>query len=48
VLPSEIASLPDLTGYVAFAGDDPIARVKLDVVRFRDRAPAFEERADVW
>jgi len=44
VLPSEIASLPDLTGYLAFAGDRPIAKVKLDVVRFRNRVPAFEER----
>jgi Type IV secretion-system coupling protein DNA-binding domain len=44
VLPSEIASLPDLTGYLAFAGDQPIARVKLDVIRFRNRVPAFEER----
>ena len=44
VLPSEIASLPDLTGYLAFAGDYPIAKVKLDIVRFRNRAPAFEER----
>ena len=45
VLPSEIASLPDLTGYLAFAGDHPIAKVKLDVIRFRNRVPAFEERA---
>ncbi|GAO01309.1 type IV secretion system DNA-binding domain-containing protein [Anaeromyxobacter sp. PSR-1] len=44
VLASEIASLPDLTGYLAFAGDHPIAKVKLDVVRFRNRVPAFEER----
>ena len=27
VLPSQIASLPDLTGYVAFAGDHPIAKL---------------------
>ena len=45
VLPSEIASLPDLTGYLAFAADHPIAKVKLDVIRFRNRVPAFEERA---
>jgi hypothetical protein len=44
VLPSEIASLPDLTGYLAFAGDFPIAKVKLDVLHFRNRVPAFEER----
>ena len=44
VLPSEIASLPDLTGYLAFAGNYPIAKVKLDIVRLRNRVPAFEER----
>jgi type IV secretory pathway TraG/TraD family ATPase VirD4 len=44
VLPSEIASLPDLTGYLAFAGDYPVAKVKLDVLRFWDRVPAFKER----
>jgi hypothetical protein len=44
VLASEIASLPDLTGYLAFAGNHPIAKVKLDVVRFRNRVPAFDER----
>jgi len=45
VLPSEIASLPDLTGYLAFAGDHPITRVKLEVVRFASRVPAIAERA---
>ncbi len=45
VLPSEIASLPDLTGYLAFAGDYPVAKVKLEFVRFRNRVPAIEERA---
>ena len=44
VLPSEIASLPDLTGYLAFAGDYPIARVKLRILRFQGRVPPFEER----
>lgn len=44
VMPSEITSLPELTGYVAFAGDLPIARLKLDWVKFTDRLPAFEER----
>ncbi len=44
VLPSEIASLPDLTGYLAFAGDHPIAKVEAKVIRFRNRTPAFEER----
>jgi type IV secretory pathway TraG/TraD family ATPase VirD4 len=45
VLPSEIASLPDLTGYLAFAGDHPIAKIKLDILQFRNRVPAFEERS---
>jgi hypothetical protein len=44
VFPSEIASLPDLTGYLAFAGDHPIAKVKLEIVRFRNRVAPFEER----
>ncbi|AJP48608.1 hypothetical protein PG1C_09450 [Rugosibacter aromaticivorans] len=29
VMPSEIQSLPELTGYLAFAGDLPITRIKL-------------------
>lgn len=45
VLPSEIASLPALTGYLAFAGNYPIAKIKLDIVRFRNRVSAFDERA---
>jgi len=44
VLSSEIAGLPDMTGYLAFAGDRPIAKVKLEFVRFRNRVPAIEER----
>jgi type IV secretory pathway TraG/TraD family ATPase VirD4 len=44
VLPSEIASLPDLTGYVAFAGDHPLAKVRLDILHFLDRAPSIQER----
>ena len=44
VLPSEIASLPDLTGYVAFAGHYPIAKVKLNIARFRNRVPPFQEK----
>src|ERR671931_1829829 len=47
VLPSEIASLPDLTGYLAFAGDFPIARVRLRIAQFRNRVPPFQERSDV-
>lgn len=44
VLPSEIASLPDLTGYVAFAGDRPVAKAKLKITHFKDRVPSFEQR----
>ena len=44
VTPSEIASLPDLTGYVAFSGDRPIAKVILSPQHFMNRVPAFEER----
>jgi len=45
VMPAEIAALPDLTGYVAFAGSSPIAKVELKIMRFKDRVPAFVERA---
>jgi len=44
VLPSEIAALPALTGYVAFAGDYPIARVTLEIMQFIDRNSPFEPR----
>lgn len=44
VLPSEIASLPDLTGYLAFAGDLPIARVNLNVIAFDEVAERFIPR----
>lgn len=43
VLPSEIASLPALTGYLAFAGDFPITRIKLDIMQFVNRNEAFIE-----
>jgi hypothetical protein len=35
VMPSEIQSLPELAGYLAFAGDLPIARVKLVPQHYR-------------
>lgn len=44
VMPSEIASLPDLSGYVSFAGDLPVAKVTAKVQPFIDRVPAFVER----
>ena len=43
VMPSEIQSLPELTGYVAFAGDIPIARVKLSPRHYVTRHPAIVE-----
>jgi type IV secretory pathway TraG/TraD family ATPase VirD4 len=43
VMPSEIQSLPELTGYVAFAEDIPIARVRLVPQRHRARHPAIVE-----
>lgn len=43
VMPSEIQSLPELTGYVAFAGDIPIARVKLAPQSYPARHPAIVE-----
>lgn len=39
VLPSEIHTLPDLTGYLKFAGDIPLARVR---VRYRERTVVVE------
>jgi len=41
VMPSEIASLPDLKGYVAFAGAYDIARIQLTPLNFKNRLPAF-------
>jgi type IV secretory pathway TraG/TraD family ATPase VirD4 len=43
VLPSEIASLPDLTGYLAFSGDYPITKFKLTPLSFKNRIPGIEE-----
>ena len=43
VMPSEIQSLPALTGYVAFAGDIPIAHVTLAPQHYPSRHPAIVE-----
>ncbi|MGH8746606.1 MAG: type IV secretion system DNA-binding domain-containing protein, partial [Burkholderiales bacterium] len=43
VMASEIQSLPELTGYVAFAEDVPIARVRLVPQRYHARHPAILE-----
>jgi type IV secretory pathway TraG/TraD family ATPase VirD4 len=44
VMPSEIASLPDLQGYIAFAGAYGMARFKLTPLNFINQTPAFVER----
>jgi type IV secretory pathway TraG/TraD family ATPase VirD4 len=43
VMPSEIQSLPELTGYLGFAGDLPIARVELVPRHYPMRHPAIVE-----
>jgi len=42
VTPSQIAALPELTGYVAFAGDLPIAKIKQPFYHYKNTTPAFE------
>lgn len=44
VMPEEIASLDDLTGYVAFAGNRPIAKVKLELLEFVNITSNFKKR----
>jgi len=41
VMPSEIASLPDLKGYLAFAGAYDVASIQLTPLNFVNRLPAF-------
>lgn len=43
VMPAEVAALPHLTGYVAFAGELPIARVVLTPTDFRQHTAPFVE-----
>lgn len=43
VLPSEIQSLPELSGYLAFAGNLPIARIRLTPRHYPVRHPAILE-----
>lgn len=47
VSPAEISALPDLSAYIAFAGDLPIARAKFDILKFKAKNLAFEERDNV-
>lgn len=44
VMPAEIASLPDLVGYVSFASDYPIAKLKLDYAEYAEIHPRFIAR----
>ncbi|MBA4289108.1 MAG: type VI secretion protein [Pseudomonas sp.] len=44
VTPSEIASLPELTGFLALAGDFPVARFKLEPLNFKKINEPFMER----
>lgn len=41
VMPAEIASLPDLKGYLAFAGAYDIANIQLTPLNFINRLPSF-------
>ena len=43
VLPSEITELPDLHGYLALAGEQPIRRIRIEPCQLPIVAPAFEE-----
>lgn len=43
VTPAQIQALPDLTGYVAFAGDRPIAKFVLEPMNFTVRNAPFVE-----
>lgn len=44
VLPSQLMQLPPLEGFLALAGDHPIAKVRLTYLEHSIRNPAFEER----
>ena len=46
VMPSEIASLPDLKGYLAFAGAYDVASIQLTPLNFVNRLPAFIHKAE--
>ena len=46
VMPSEIASLPDLKGYIAFAGAYDVASIQLTPLNFKNRLPAFIHRGE--
>lgn len=43
VTPAQIQTLPDLTGYIAFAGNRPISKFKLEVIDFKDLNEPFQD-----
>lgn len=43
VTATEISNLPELIAFIAFAGNYPISRVKLEIKKFKNRNPAFME-----
>lgn len=43
VLPSEITSLPDLTGFVSFAGDYPICRFTAEYKQYKTKNESFKD-----
>src|SRR3546814_9698562 len=46
VTPSEIQSFEELTGYVAFAGDHPIAKISMQYRTLPQRTEPFCERSE--
>lgn len=44
VMPAEIAALPELTGFISFAGDYPICRFKSEYVDFKKHYEPFVDR----
>jgi Type IV secretion-system coupling protein DNA-binding domain len=45
VMPAQITGLPDLTAFVAFTGELPVARSKLKILRFQELNAPYVERA---
>jgi hypothetical protein len=43
IMPAEIAQLPNLTAYLAFAGGYPIVKAPVNIINFANVNPAFEE-----
>jgi type IV secretory pathway TraG/TraD family ATPase VirD4 len=43
IMPAEIAQLPNLTAYLAFAGGYPIVKAPVNIINFANVNPTFEE-----